>query len=92
MLLDSIPDGGLSKPFEDSTAIGLLALGYSVKHNFLVPDRGDGYRGKVDFVAWRWDGIIALELDREKPRKKSIWKVQQVRDTTTRLVYCRVAV
>lgn len=87
-VLNSIPDSS-SRAFEDESAARFRALGYSVFRQFCVPDRGDGRRGYVDIVLVRPFVLVALELDRVKPRKKSIFKVQQVAGATTRLVYCR---
>lgn len=41
----------------------------------LVPNRGDGRRGKIDIVAKK-DGLVyAIEIDRKSPRQKSIYKI-----------------
>jgi hypothetical protein len=92
-LLDRIPGRGKASFFEDDTALGLRAFGYRVIRQFIVPSRGDRMRGRIDILASRaaFGELLALELDGAVPRKKSIFKVQQVKGATTRLVYCREA-
>ena len=56
---------------------GLLAAGFKVDREFSVPDRGDGkMKGFIDLVITSPERV-AIELDRKKPRKKSILKLRQ---------------
>lgn len=75
--------------FEDMVASELQALGYAIIRQHWVPNRGDGKRGKVDLVAEKGPVRAAIELDRRSPRQKSIFKVNQVKDATFRVVFCR---
>lgn len=87
--LDSITAEHGSRWFEDTAYHLLRGLGFDVLRQVVVPDRGDGRRGRVDLVAYKETALIAIELDRCWPRKKSIFKVQQIKNATTQLVYCR---
>jgi hypothetical protein len=90
--LDSIREEHGSRWFEDTACHLLRGLGYMVSRQVIVPDRGDGLRGKVDIVAAKPFVLLALEIDRCTPRTKSIFKVRQIKGATMRLVYCRQAV
>lgn len=90
--LDSISGEHGSLWFEDTACHLIRGLGYSVRRQVIVPNRGDGMRGRVDIVAEKPFALLAIELDRCIPRKKSIFKVRQIPNATMRLVYCRCAV
>lgn len=67
------------------------ALGWSVTREVRVPNRGDGRAGYVDVVVSAPDRI-ALELDRNMPRDKSIEKVLTLADDGyAPVVICRSA-
>lgn len=54
-----------------------------------VLDRGDGRGGRVDLV-YNIDGKrVGIELDRLKPRTKSIYKLHQLKDVDYRVVITR---
>lgn len=89
LLLEATPDDGRAVVFERAVRDGLKKLGFTVRQNVIVPNRGDGFRGKVDIVAERGNERAAIELDAATPREKSIFKVKQVTGATLRLVYCR---
>lgn len=57
----------------DVAEVALRDTGFAVAREVRVPDRGDGRPGKVDLVL---DGRVAVEIDREQPRAKSIAKLQ----------------
>lgn len=78
-----------AKAFERHACNSLQKIGYDVQRQVYVPDRGDGYGGFVDMVASKGDVKAAIELDCVNPRKKSIFKVNQIPGATFRLVYCR---
>ena len=64
-----------SKEFSD-LIVSKLKSGVVSKEVF-VHDRGDGHSGRIDLVQSFEDGkTIAFELDRIKPRKKSIFKLK----------------
>lgn len=67
----------------------LKAMGYQVKRDYLIQNRGDGRRGKLDVLATRDDEVIALELDHATPRRKSILKVNNCPNATARIIVCR---
>lgn len=90
-VLDSIVEEHGAKWFQDTACLLLRGLGYCVDREVLVPNRGDGKRGRVDIVAAKPFILIAIELDHTIPRRKSIFKVQQIKGATMRLVYCRRA-
>ncbi len=59
------------------------------KKEVSVLDRGDGRGGRVDLV-YQIDGKrIGIELDRLKPRTKSIFKLKQLKDVDYRVVITR---
>lgn len=63
----------------DSKKFSELVISYlkkgKIKKEVFVFDRGDGRSGRIDFT-YELDGkIIAVELDRLSPRKKSIIKL-----------------
>lgn len=90
--LDSITSERGFKWFEDEACRLLRIIGYTIHRQFVVENRGDGYRGKIDIIAVKPPVLAAIELDAYVPRKKSIFKVRQVKDATMRLVYCRRSV
>jgi len=53
--------------------------GFYCRNEFRVPDRGDGRPGKIDIYAERGNLRLAIEIDRETPREKSIYKLRQVK-------------
>lgn len=63
-----------SKNFEDKIVSILSNLG-KVRRQVVVNDRGDGRRGRIDIVAEINGKVIAIEIDRKSPRKKSIFKL-----------------
>jgi hypothetical protein len=69
---------GDAKEFHDALEKALAMRGMRVVREFPVPDRGDGRGGFVDLVAFSREGAIALEMDRDSPREKSIRKLAQV--------------
>lgn len=63
--------------FAKLIANGLSNLG-RVQKEVLVADRGDGCRGKIDFVVYFKGEPLAVEVDRCTPRRKSIYKTQSL--------------
>ncbi|MBE2898105.1 hypothetical protein HPC37_04515 [Pasteurellaceae bacterium 20609_3] len=58
-----------AKELHDDVEQLLKFHGFSVEREYLVDDRGDGYRGRVDLVVER-DGVkVGVELDFKNPRK-----------------------
>ena len=64
--------------FEDIIVKELKANGMEVERQVWVDNRGDGRRGKIDLVAYFKGEKIGIEVDRKKPRKKSIFKLEQL--------------
>src|SRR5690606_22136242 len=68
-----------ARALEDEVEAVFIRHGWRVERQFRVEDRGDGRRGFVDMVAWSPDGImVALELDRQQPRQKSVEKLRHL--------------
>lgn len=66
-----------AKEFEDIVCSKLEKSG-KIERQFVVPDRGDGRGGKID-VVWEFEGqLIPIEIDRKRPRQKSVFKVRSV--------------
>lgn len=65
-----------SKEFEIIARDILSKNGFFIKRQFPVADRGDGKRGRIDFVCFKNFKTYAIEIDRKSPRKKSIFKLQ----------------
>lgn len=57
---------------------GILSKEGRVWSQVIVNDRGDGRRGKVDFIWQKEKEIIGIEIDYKSPRKKSIFKLKQL--------------
>lgn len=55
----------------------LRDMGFDVRTEHPVPDRGDGHGGRIDVLATRDGKLLAIEIDRESPREKSIYKLMQ---------------
>lgn len=65
-----------AKEFSD-LVISRLSNGF-YKKEVMVNNRGDGRRGRIDIVYYLNGKTIGIELDRLKPRNKSIFKLQQL--------------
>jgi hypothetical protein len=62
---------------------------YNIKKEVKVKDRGDGRIGKVDVVFTDNNGkILGIEIDRQSPRKKSVFKLNQL-DVDERYIILR---
>lgn len=80
--LDDLPGEELSaRAFQLAACDALKSLGFLVEEE--VPVHLDHRNGRIDLVL---DGVIALELDRNSPRRGSIAKVRKF---GRGLVYCR---
>lgn len=66
--------------FHKQTAEMLLSLGFDVKSEVPVPNRGDGRKGRVDLVALREATVLVVECDCISAREKSIRKVLALRE------------
>ncbi len=64
-----------AKEFSD-LVVSLLKSG-EIKKEVSVKDRGDGRKGRIDLVYSLEGKMIAIELDRLKPREKSISKLKK---------------
>ena len=42
-----------------------------------MPDRGDGYTGRIDLLATKGSVQVAVEIDRVSAREKSLYKLRQ---------------
>ena len=62
---------------QEEVANWLEERGYSCTLEVPVADRGDGRSGRIDLLAER-DGVqVAIEVDRDSPREKSLFKLRQ---------------
>lgn len=62
---------------QEEVASWLEGRGYSCTLEVPVADRGDGRTGRIDLVAERGGNRVAIEIDRETPREKSLFKLRQ---------------
>lgn len=72
---------GLSVPDDAGAAQRCIAEvlagdGWAVQREVRVPTRGDGRGGRVDVVASCCGQEVAIEVDRERPRRKSVVKLR----------------
>lgn len=78
---------------KDDTFFGLLRyltkLGFTNTLHAEVPDRGDGYKGKIDIIAQRNDLKLAIMLDNLEPRLKSINKLKSIPPGFVKVIICR---
>jgi len=74
--------------FQDAIAEQFERAGFSVEREVTVPDRGDGYTGRIDLVARRGGEVFAIECDCGRPREKSRAKLEQF-PATQRLIVLR---
>ena len=51
--------------------------GYACRLEVPVPDRGDGYTGRIDLLATKGSVQVAVEIDRVSAREKSLYKLRQ---------------
>jgi len=72
----SLSQRASAKTFQQAVEDELRAKGWEVSREFCVKDRGDGVRGRIDLVVTR-PVRIAIELDRARMRKKSLFKLAQ---------------
>lgn len=78
-VIGNLPPTAEAGQLEDRARDALAGLGWDVRQQYPVEDRGDGRRGFVDLLATTPEGwSVALELDRVEPRDKSIEKLRQV--------------
>jgi len=68
------------------TVAFLISLGYHVQLE--VEIRVEGRNGRIDLVATKGDEVLAVELDRRSPRKKSLVKLEHY-PATRRMVLLR---
>jgi Holliday junction resolvase len=78
--------GATAKALHDSVADALDGAGWAVRREFWVRDNGSGKSGRIDLVARRGAEVVAIELDKVDPRKKSIFKLLSVSRMATCLV------
>lgn len=67
----------VASEIEDIVRVKLSKFGL-VERQYGVPDRGDGYRGRVDLVFHYKGQLVPIEIDRGKIRAKSIFKTRSV--------------
>lgn len=54
----------------------LRAAGWQVRREVAVVTPGDGSGGRVDIEASRGEQIVGIEIDRSRPRRKSVTKLR----------------
>lgn len=75
--------------FHMKSIAALKSLGFEVRKDVVVPNRGDGRKGLIDIIAVRGSEVLAIELDWHTPRLKSLFKIQHYKSATGRAVVCR---
>jgi uncharacterized phage protein (TIGR02220 family) len=85
-LVASVPmdESRNAKSFHESIFQAIKAQGWVCQKEYWVKDRGDGKRGRIDIVVTT-PLPIAIEIDRNTPRKKSVTKING-------LPWCRVII
>lgn len=79
--LESLQGGGTAAEFHDRAQLALESIGFQVQRFAVIPDRGDGLRGRLHLLIQRGSGDrLAIELDNAAPRGKSISKVKAALD------------
>lgn len=66
----------------------MQSLGYKCILEYKVKDRYDGNSGRIDIVCFKNNETIAIEVDNKKPRKKSIYKLENF-NANKKYVICR---
>lgn len=59
-----------------AVAAALREGGWQVRREVRVATRGDGSGGRVDVEARRDEQIVGIEVDRQRPRRKSVAKLR----------------
>lgn len=59
-----------------AVAAALREGGWQVRREVRVATRGDGSGGRVDIVAQREEWLAGIEVDRQRPRRKSVAKLR----------------
>ena len=54
----------------------LSGSGWSVRREVRVVSRGDGSGGRVDIEATQGGQVVGIEIDRSRPRRKSVAKLR----------------
>lgn len=68
-----------AKDLHNAVEAEVLKAGYFCQREFVVADRGDGRKGKVDLYVSDMSGAsCGIEIDWKSPREKSIIKLQQL--------------
>ena len=81
-----LPDD--AKQAHDMLISWLESKDFICKREYYVPDRGDGHRGKIDVYAQNDGTTLAIEIDRNSPREKSVKKLLQAK-TTHKIIVLR---
>jgi hypothetical protein len=87
--LSRLPDDLDAAAFHVAVESALVALRFSCRREVVVPERGDGLRGRLDLVAERHGVRIAFELDDRTPRRKSITKLLAAAECHFRVLVLR---
>lgn len=79
---------------KDDTFFTLLRFlnkrGFRCDLHVLIPDRGDGKKGKIDIIATKNNTKLAIMLDNKEPRIKSINKLKQMPSNYIKCIICRI--
>ena len=68
-----------AKDLHNAVEAEIMKAGYLCQREFVVADRGDGRKGKVDLYVTDLSGAsCGIEIDWKSPREKSIIKLQQL--------------
>jgi hypothetical protein len=78
-----------AKQAQRETVKYLTKLGFNCIMEYQVDDRGNGWNGYIDIVAIKDNIKLAIEFDRHSPRKKSIYKLNQLDKSYQKIVLLR---
>lgn len=78
-VLEGKLSGDSASEFHESAIAALQAAGLNVCCEYPVSERGDGREGRIDIVVIDGNGVrCGIELDRNSPRQKSLFKLGSV--------------
>lgn len=84
--IQSVPLGYDAAETHRMIGRALERIGFQVRNEYPVADRGDGHSGRIDIYAVRGTEVLALESDWQSPREKSAFKLRQVAATWRAIV------
>ncbi len=68
----------------------LTQRGFKCQCEYVLTNRGDGHKGRIDLIAIKNDIKLAIEIDCRTPRLNSIRKLKQMPKEYIKCIICRV--